>query len=339
MSVPETRSSATDAVVSAILANAAGGKASAGATAAAEIGAGTISRGLAAARLVEAPDMLAGSLTPEVMALVGRALVRSGEALLVPVGDALFPAHSWTVTGPPLPALWSYRATLAGPSGSLDLTVPGPEVLHFRWSRDPARPWAGTGPLQGASLTGEILAEAEGQIRDEAKGPRGKVITQGTDSETALKALTDKLKALKGGLALVESTRAGATTFGAAPNRDWVPERYGYSAPESLEAVRTRAGRDVLAACGVPVELIEVADGTGQREAYRRFLHTTLEPLGRMIAAEVRRKMDAPAFAFDFRGLMASDLAGRARAFQSLVGGGMDVTEALALTGLLADAD
>jgi len=32
---------------------------------------------------------------------------------------------------------------------------------------------------------------------------------------------------------------------------------------------------------------------------------------------------------------MASDISGRARAFQSVVGGGMDVSKAAALSGLL----
>jgi hypothetical protein len=36
--------------------------------------------------------------------------------------------------------------------------------------------------------------------------------------------------------------------------------------------------------------------------------------------------------------MFASDLSGRARAFQSMVGGGMDVSKAAALAGLM-DAD
>ncbi len=38
-----------------------------------------------------------------------------------------------------------------------------------------------------------------------------------------------------------------------------------------------------------------------------------------------------------FDGLFAADLSGRARAFQSMVGGGMDVSRAAALAGLMAD--
>ena len=45
--------------------------------------------------------------------------------------------------------------------------------------------------------------------------------------------------------------------------------------------------------------------------------------------------MDTPELAFSFDRLFASDLSGRARAFQSMVGGGMPVDRAAALAGLL----
>ena len=45
--------------------------------------------------------------------------------------------------------------------------------------------------------------------------------------------------------------------------------------------------------------------------------------------------MDTPALALSFNRMFASDLSGRARAFQSMVGGGMDVQKAAALAGLM----
>ena len=39
----------------------------------------------------------------------------------------------------------------------------------------------------------------------------------------------------------------------------------------------------------------------------------------------------------DWSELRASDLSGRARAFQSMVGGGMPVTNAVAIAGLMVD--
>lgn len=71
-----------------------------------------------------------------------------------------------------------------------------------------------------------------------------------------------------------------------------------------------------------------------KREALRQFLHNTLQPYGDMIAAEARHKL-AVDIRFGFDRLFASDIQGRARAFQSMVGAGMDVAKAAALAGLV----
>ena len=92
---------------------------------------------------------------------------------------------------------------------------------------------------------------------------------------------------------------------------------------------------DVLAACGVPPSLTAAnADGTGQREAFRRFVALTIRPAARLLEAELSAKLEREV-RLDFSDLRSDDLSGRARAFQSLVGGGMDVAKAAALAGLL----
>ena len=93
----------------------------------------------------------------------------------------------------------------------------------------------------------------------------------------------------------------------------------------------------MLAACGVLVELFGSANGTGAREAWRRFLHGTIAPLAAQVEAELADKLNTPTFKLGFDGLFASDLSGRARAFQSMVGGGMDPTQAASLAGLLVE--
>ena len=51
-------------------------------------------------------------------------------------------------------------------------------------------------------------------------------------------------------------------------------------------------------------------------------------------------RFDLPDFSMNFDKLFASDLSGRARAFGSMVQGGMDVTKAATLAGLMEqDAD
>ena len=80
------------------------------------------------------------------------------------------------------------------------------------------------------------------------------------------------------------------------------------------------------------------AQGTAQREAYRQFLFGTVAPLGRMVASELSVKLNTP-IRLDWEELRASDIAGRARAFGTMVTGGMDLDKAAALSGLLTAED
>lgn len=57
-----------------------------------------------------------------------------------------------------------------------------------------------------------------------------------------------------------------------------------------------------------------------QREAWRQFLHGSVEPLSKTVSAEFSAKLDSD-IRLDFHGLFASDLQGRARAYQSMTNG------------------
>ena len=88
------------------------------------------------------------------------------------------------------------------------------------------------------------------------------------------------------------------------------------------------------------IEGSPLGDGDQLGELYRlleyqkRFLHTTIDSLGKLVAQELTEKFEFPV-SLNFDSLMASDISGRARAFQSMVGGGMDIDRATALSGLL----
>lgn len=101
--------------------------------------------------------------------------------------------------------------------------------------------------------------------------------------------------------------------------------------------LRSDVGRDVLAAAGCPPAMFQPTDGTSAREGMRQFLHLGLQPLAALVQAELRDKLDAPELALSFDSLFAADLAGRARAFGSLVKGGMPVEAAAGLAGLLTE--
>ena len=61
-----------------------------------------------------------------------------------------------------------------------------------------------------------------------------------------------------------------------------------------------------------------------------------LSPLGRLVESELQEKLE-DSVTLSWQELRASDLSGRARAFQSMVGGGMPVAEAVAVAGLMVE--
>ena len=91
---------------------------------------------------------------------------------------------------------------------------------------------------------------------------------------------------------------------------------------------------EVLAACGIPPAMFQKASDSGQREAYRRWVALVVQPLARLLQFELSSKLEVD-IGIDLAGLWSHDLSGRARAFQSMVGGGLDVAKAAALSGLM----
>ena len=55
--------------------------------------------------------------------------------------------------------------------------------------------------------------------------------------------------------------------------------------------------------------------------------------MGDLVAAELAAKLDRPGLRLDFGALMASDLAGKARAIKGLVEAGVDLTQAMMIAG------
>lgn len=119
-----------------------------------------------------------------------------------------------------------------------------------------------------------------------------------------------------------------------APQRDWQPNHIGANPPETLPTLRRDVFEAVLSACAVPVSLVTDADGTSQHEAFRRWLTTSVQPLGDLVAEEVADKLDST-ITFDFTHLYAHDLAGRVQASQRLIAGGMELERAVRVSGLV----
>ena len=101
-----------------------------------------------------------------------------------------------------------------------------------------------------------------------------------------------------------------------------------------LDAARKTSSAEIAAACGIaPVLLSGQGDGGLAREAYRRLVRGTIEPLGRILAHEASRKLGGEV-SVSFANLRASDVAMSARAFAALVSNGVSQDEALKTSGL-----
>lgn len=336
----------TDAVTSAILGVAAGTVAGdTSGLAALEVAAGLYSRSFAAAKID--PPEVAAAVGPAVRALVARDVIRRGESVHVIEVDRgrvrLIPAGSWDVRGPWQESAWWYRVDLFGPSGNVTRFVPAAAVVHCRYAVDPSRPWLGVSPLGWAANTGRLAAHLETRLAEETGGTVAHVLPvpqdggDGTDDDPLAGLKTD-IRNAKGGTVLTETTAAGwGEGAASAPQSDWVPRRIGADPPDVLPTLRADVFDAVLSSCGVPPDLAKVSTAQGQREAFRRFLTTGLEPVGELVAAELAAKFDTGPVRFDFTGTYAHDLAGRAAAFKAMATAGMDIDRAVAVSGLMAD--
>ena len=324
----------TDAIIAQILATAQSskGKANVQTTAALEIAAGVVSRAFASATITGA------SIPARQLANMARALVTQGQAVAYLNGGTLIDAINPEITGGPQRSSWQYMMEFNSPGGKLTFRKAGHDkVVHWQYSYDLNAPWIGVGPLQRAIESGQLAANIEKSLREETGGVVGYLLPIPTDAnDETIASLKGDLKNLAGKTSVVETT-AGGWGEGrfAAPKSDYVPQRIGPNPPQSLSLIHSSIQGAVLAACGVPVELVQPADAGGQREAWRRFLHGTIGPLSIILADELSRVFNRDV-SLQFESLFASDIAGRARAFGSLVQGGIPIEKAASLSGLLA---
>lgn len=277
------------------------------------------------------------ALTASVLSLAAEQLFDRGESLwLIDVEGGqvmLTPAASWTLYSGSM-----YELELPEPNQIRTRFVSTDSVVHLRISPSIRTPWAGRSPVGDQSgKSARLLAAVEQRLGQEAAGTIGHVLPMPVVDDST-KGLQDDIPRLSGKTVLVPSTSGNwdQGPAAAAPRSDWQPRRLGADPPAALVQLRSDVRADVTAAAGIdPVLLSERSDGTSKREAYRHFLHSTVVPIAELILPELRRKLDQPDLALSFDRLFAGDLSGRARAFQSMVSGGMALEKAASLAGLL----
>ena len=206
------------------------------------------------------------------------------------------------------------------------------------YARDPEKPWRGYGPLYVASLAGRMSAETSAALADEASGPRGSFLPIPVDGQSGtIDMLKADIQTAKGSMLLAEGGDWDNIASGASA--PWRAQRFGPEPPAGLIELHKCSTQEVYAACGISPLVFSAGQGTAAREGYRQTLFGTIAPLGKLVETELRNKLDDSTIDITWNELRASDISGPARAFQSLVGGGMDVNKAAALSGLLSPSE
>ena len=321
----------SDSVVRLLEAQAAGKAADASSTAAVEAAAGSLARAFASAE-VQGEGWISETVTPSVLAQIGRDLVRSGDSMhVIRMGadgtPRLIPASSWHWEGSHDPDSWTVRVTAYGPSTSTTWHLPAAAVVFVRWGGSPGQPYTGVGPLSWASTSARLGSEAERTLADEASGPVANLLAVPQDGgdggdDDPLAALKADIRTARGKALLVETSAAGwGEGRASAPQRDWLASRLG-PAPTAagVEVARDSFSR-VLAACGCSPALFDASDGTSKREALRQWHLGAVLPLARMVEHELSAKLDSPVrLRFDSYAL---DMVSRATVVAKLVQAGV----------------
>lgn len=271
------------------------------------------------------------------MGLIGRELAARGESLWIidadTTGIRLLPCAGWDIVGGVNPESWVYRCDLAGPSASRFVARSADAVLHFRINTTAHTPFRGRSPLEACPTTAALAATLEERLGQELSGPVGNMLWSSGNREQANRATGNPLNKARG--QTLARTQGHGSPGTPTPNAALSSiHRVGANPPQSIVELRGQLESSIFAAYGIPGTLASGAEGSGDRESARRFLHFALEPYGFSVQEEMRAKLGSEV-RLSWKRLFASDLTGRARAFQSMVAAGMDPGKAAGLAGLM----
>ena len=275
---------------------------------------------------------------------ISRDLILYGASLWTPVRGEWTRAAYWNIKGGINRSSWKYQVDFHGPSTTDTLYskhgLNHDDVFHCIYSSIPGRVWEGNSPIRRSIEIANMLSLAEKKTKEEFNAtvaaliPAPLQVKEGdADPYREIKMLLSKL----GGRSTIVENFAGG--MGNADNRTggegWNQKRIGPSPPQGIVEVLKYGQNSVAQLMGIPAALINgEAAGPALREANRQFLYSTIKPLARLVEYEWHRT-SMEKIKINCDPIMASDLSGRARAFQSLVGGGMEIEKAAGLAGLM----
>ena len=335
-------SSYTDALVAALIRQVRGrtaGTALTSETGALESAAGLVGRAFMACE-VSGEAMYVKALTPQVMEMIGRGLVRRGDLVFyldTSDGLHLLPAQTHSIDGGPMPSSWTYDLSLAGPGELTTMRPVSAEgVVHFKYGVDIERPWRGNPPLGVARAIGDLVAEATTYLTQESGSPRGSFLSTPKDGEdSTISELIADVKTAQGAMLFVEGM-ANNWESGGQSSGDWGNKPFGPMVDAGMISTMKLARSEALGAIGLNEALFMGADSAALRESWRLALFSLIGPLGNLVESELRAKID-PGISLSWTELRASDLAGRARAFKTMVEAGKTVDEATQIAGLMLE--
>ena len=272
-------------------------------------------------------------ITPALLSEIARDLMLTGEVcyeIVVTDGElSLVRCSDWDVKGnSPDPRGWIFNVTQNTPDGSIEKTLPYDAVLFLTYSTKRNEPWQGISPLQASPLTAKIAASLETKIQQELNANTAYLLPVDDDPATnsKFKNLGTEIKALKGGMTLVES-KTGYDRDG--PGTAWRQTRLGPEIQESMLTGCDSFSQAIAAAFQVPLSLIgkNNPDGTQLREDFRRF-GLTVRGLGNQISNRISQSLELDGFNLSWRKLGAVDVAARGRALKQFVDAGIDLKDA-----------
>lgn len=303
-------------------------------TGAVAFGLGEISRAFMTAE----PQSMQETLTPAVLSMMARTTMARGnsvwEIASVRGRVTLRPVGEYDIVGGVDPDSWAYRVEYREPRGNEadDETriraVRADNIVHVRYNPWPERPWVGISPLSECGITSEQLAYIENSLKMDASQPGGGImpIPDGTTSRQFTQVKT-AMSTGKGAITPVETTSAG---FGQgalqAPKNDWAQVRFGAMVPQHNLALRQATNEIILGALGVPPGLLAGEAGM-HREAYRKFWTNTIQPLAKLIEAELSEKLETDISIY-LPEVLQSDISARERAWKGFIEGGMEPDDA-----------
>ena len=322
--------------------NAAGEGSSILKTATLEIALGIWSRAFASAEVQPVNPSTAG-LTRRMLSQAARELILTGESLWHPYMDMdrimLQPISGYDIQGGWQPKDWRYEIDLAGPTTMTRIKAASSEVIHLRYQQTANEPWRGQSPLGNMSNSTCLLELTEREMTEEFSAPVGTIMPVPLNpDDRSLGDIKTAFANLRGRMLLLETQRNNWHLGGqGAGADDWVPRKFGTDVPATNLALRAQMSIDILQALGIPNDLVTPGTNEGAREAWRRFLHGSLIPLGRKMSEELSEKLETD-ISFKWSEIAASDVAGRARAFASMTTGGLPVRTAAKASGVV-DSD